>query len=79
VSFGAITLCVASQRVFFVVVFHFVIDSVRKLLNTTSLLQTVIEGPERPRQRKMNMKFSTWRAEGLHRGGSVKTVTSELA
>jgi hypothetical protein len=34
VSFAAITLCVASQRVFIVV--HFVIDSVRKLLDTLS-------------------------------------------
>jgi hypothetical protein len=33
VSFSAITLCVASQRVFIVVV-YFVIDSVRKLLDT---------------------------------------------
>jgi hypothetical protein len=32
VSFAAITLCVASQRVFVVV--YFVIDSVRKLLDT---------------------------------------------
>jgi len=32
VSFAALTLCVASQRVFVVV--DFVIDSVRKLLNT---------------------------------------------
>jgi len=35
VSFVAITLCVASQRVFIVVV-YFVIDSVRKLLGTPS-------------------------------------------
>jgi hypothetical protein len=35
VSFAAITLCVASQRVFIVVV-YFVIDSVRKLLDTPS-------------------------------------------
>jgi hypothetical protein len=35
VSFAAITLCVASQRVFIVVVVvYFVIDSVRKLLDT---------------------------------------------
>jgi hypothetical protein len=34
VSFAAITLCVASQRVFIVV--YFVIDSVRKLLDTPS-------------------------------------------
>jgi hypothetical protein len=36
VSFAAITLCVASQRVFIVVV-YFVIDSVRKFLDTLSL------------------------------------------
>jgi hypothetical protein len=36
-SFAAITLCVASQRVFVVVVVvYFVIDSVRKLLDTPS-------------------------------------------
>jgi hypothetical protein len=36
VSFAAITLCVASQRVFIVVSVYFVIDSVRKLLDTPS-------------------------------------------
>jgi hypothetical protein len=36
VSFAAITLYVASQRVFLVIVVYFVIDSVRKLLNTPS-------------------------------------------
>jgi hypothetical protein len=36
VSFAAITLCVASQRVFIVVGVCFVIDSVRKHLDTTS-------------------------------------------
>jgi hypothetical protein len=36
VSFAAITLCVAFQRVFIVVSVHFVIDSVRKLLDTSS-------------------------------------------
>jgi len=40
VSFATITLCVASQRVFVVVVVvvvvYFVIDSVRKLLDTPS-------------------------------------------
>jgi hypothetical protein len=43
VSFAAITLCVASQRVFIVfvvvvvvVVVYFVIDSVRKILDTPS-------------------------------------------
>jgi hypothetical protein len=33
VSFASVTLCVASQRLFIVVV-HFIIDSVRKLLDT---------------------------------------------
>jgi len=36
VSFVAITLCVASQGVFNVVSVYFVIDSVRKLLDTLS-------------------------------------------
>jgi len=36
VSFAAVTLCVASQRVFIVVVVYFVIDTVRKLLATPS-------------------------------------------
>jgi len=36
VSFTTITLCVASQRVFVVVVVYFVIDSVWKLLDTPS-------------------------------------------
>jgi hypothetical protein len=34
VSFEAITLCVASQRVFIVVI-YFDIDSIRKILDTT--------------------------------------------
>jgi hypothetical protein len=38
VSFAAISLCVASQRVFIVVSVYFVIDSVRKLLNTPSYI-----------------------------------------
>jgi hypothetical protein len=33
VSFAAITLCVASERVFVVISVYFVIDSVRKLLD----------------------------------------------
>jgi hypothetical protein len=37
VSFAAISLCVVSQHVFIVVtVTHFVIDSIRKLLDTPS-------------------------------------------
>jgi hypothetical protein len=46
VSFVAITLCVASQLVFIVVSVYFVIDSVRKLLDTPSYSQlTRLSGP----------------------------------
>jgi hypothetical protein len=41
VSFAAITLCVASQRVFIVVSLYFFIDSVRKLLDTPSYIQQI--------------------------------------
>jgi hypothetical protein len=37
-SFAAIILCVASQRVFIVVSVYFVIDSVRKLLDTPRMI-----------------------------------------
>jgi hypothetical protein len=39
VNFAAITLFVASQRVFVVVSVYFVIDSVRKLLDTPSYIR----------------------------------------
>jgi hypothetical protein len=42
VSFAAIVLCVASQRVFIVVSVYFVIDSVRKLLDTPSYVESVL-------------------------------------
>jgi hypothetical protein len=35
-NFAAITICVASQPVFIVVLICFVIDSVRKILDTSS-------------------------------------------
>jgi hypothetical protein len=41
VSVTAITLCVASQQVFVVVVVYFVIDSVRKLLDTPSYVALI--------------------------------------
>jgi hypothetical protein len=44
VSFAAITLCVASQRVFIVVIaLYFVIDSVRRLLDTPSYIEVADE------------------------------------
>jgi hypothetical protein len=42
VSFVAITLCVASQRVFIVVSVYFVIDSVRKLLDMPSYIMFIL-------------------------------------
>jgi hypothetical protein len=41
VSFAAIILCVASQRVFIVLSVYFVIDSVRNLLNTHSYVARI--------------------------------------
>jgi hypothetical protein len=41
VNFAAINLCVASQRVFIVVSIYLVIDSVRKLLDTSSYVVCV--------------------------------------
>jgi hypothetical protein len=41
VSSDAITLCVASQRVFIITVVYFVIDSVRKLLDTPSYFSAI--------------------------------------
>jgi hypothetical protein len=38
VSFAAITIGVASERVFIIVVAYFIIDSVRKLLDTSSCI-----------------------------------------
>jgi hypothetical protein len=40
VTFAAITLCVDSQRVFIVV--YYVIDSVRKILDTPSLIKFAV-------------------------------------
>jgi hypothetical protein len=42
VSFAAITLSVASKRVFIVVSVYFVMDSVRKLLDTPSCIYLYI-------------------------------------
>jgi hypothetical protein len=44
VSFAAITLSDASQRVFIVVSVYFVIDSVRKLLDTPSYIAVHYRG-----------------------------------
>jgi hypothetical protein len=46
VSFAAITLCVASQRVFIVVDVYFVMDSVRKFLDTPLFVVEIEFGPK---------------------------------
>jgi hypothetical protein len=42
VSFAVITLCVASEKVFILVSLYFVIDSVRKLLDTPSCVYVCV-------------------------------------
>jgi hypothetical protein len=58
VSFATITLCVASQQVFIivvvVVVVYFVIDSVRKLLDTPSYVMDVIYSKTAPHAKKFD-------------------------
>jgi hypothetical protein len=44
VSFAAVTLYVASQRVFIVVSIYFVVDSVRKLMDTSSYFRVCTKG-----------------------------------
>jgi hypothetical protein len=34
---------------------------------------------ERPKARKMGMRFGTWNVRSLYRSGSLKTVSGELA
>jgi len=43
-SFAAITLCVASHRMFNIVSVYFVIDSIRKLLDTLSYIKIGLKG-----------------------------------
>jgi hypothetical protein len=53
VSFAAIALCIASQRVFIVVVVvDFVIDSVRKLLDIPSYTAQTLSHPTASRRRR---------------------------
>jgi len=64
VSFAAITLCVASQRVFVVVVVvYFVIDSVRKLLDTLSYVLTNINSKQIHFPHVSKFSLGTLRAE----------------
>jgi hypothetical protein len=42
-------------------------------------LQTWAGSLERPRQRKMDMKFGIWNVRSLYRAGSLKTAASELS
>jgi hypothetical protein len=55
VIFAAITLRIASQRVFIVVSLYFVFESVRKLLDTLSYIDQLC-----PRQRKDSVSTLSW-------------------
>jgi hypothetical protein len=58
VSFAAITLCVASLRVLIVVNIYFVLDLVRKLLDTPSYINEYIMCPVR--RHESNSSFRTF-------------------
>jgi hypothetical protein len=68
VSFAAITLCVASQRVFIVVKVYFFIDSVRKLLDTLSYIAEARVG-DMP---LLNLICS--RTVPIRRGGQIRML-----
>jgi hypothetical protein len=57
VSFAAITLGVASQRVFIVIVVYFIIDSVRKLLDTPSYICTHLRLSSCGKKKRLNLPF----------------------
>jgi uncharacterized protein HemY len=67
VSFATITLCVASERVFVVVVVvvYFVIDSVRKLLDTPSYTRAQFNKRinEKLKPSEMWQSSSSWEIE----------------
>jgi hypothetical protein len=67
VSFAAITLCVASQRVFIVVSEHFVIDSVRKLSDTPSYITDVSCELKIEVMKKKFLVRSFWNVLFIHR------------
>jgi hypothetical protein len=72
VSFAAITLCVASQRVFIVVVVYFVIDSVRKLLDTPSYFHLKNTGMKGISNLETQSPFSRMRwIQHLARAGEI--------
>jgi hypothetical protein len=59
VSFAAITLCVASQRVFVAFVFvYFIIDSVRKLLETPSYFKRYVVGVNEVKANSYGLLFA---------------------
>jgi len=65
VSFATITLCIASQRV--VIVVYFVIDSVRKLLDTPSYTHTFSIRTLSKTDLKMNQtKLKSKRPDRIH-------------
>jgi hypothetical protein len=80
VSFAAITLCVASQRVFVVVGVYFIIDSVRELLDTPSYLRLLRVHKSIPYNYDNCLLFawSSWNGRILVRSGpTLRMLISE--
>jgi hypothetical protein len=75
VNFAAITLCIASQRVFIVVSVYFAMDSVRKLLDTPSY-NTGCVRPWSPTARsEVNVKDAR-NETSCHWGSRINPVTA---
>jgi hypothetical protein len=68
VSFAAITLCVASQRVFIAVSAYFAMDSVRKLLDTTLVHILVRFHANKLRNLQFRAGMAQWYSAGLRAG-----------
>jgi hypothetical protein len=76
VGFAAITLCVASQRVFVVVVVYFVIASVRKLLDIRSYMDVRKKGIEFSHSEKV--KIYTKTNDDVHEVPFEKLIFAQL-
>jgi hypothetical protein len=77
VSFAAITLRVASQRVFIVAVVYFVIDSVRKLLDTPSYIPQRNEGKHNLTSNVLHACSDTVESSAFDFGGEDPQKTIE--
>jgi hypothetical protein len=77
VSFAAIILFVASQRVFIVVIVYFVTDSVRKLLDTHSYKQKRLNHVNKMEVIRYPKQLLDYRPIGRRRPGRLLKETAE--